>query len=262
MLFFAVSLNAQISVQRLTISLLASYQTNTFATNTSGASPLTNTYSKIKTVLIGTANVIKAIAVDAEGTNWSLWAGAELVREVNLTNGNEGIFLRKGTNNFNVSNYFVGSFSNNFTSGWSNAFPGATNHIYGQTNIAINGVTNNAAPSFELVQGSIRMTGPTNFVTNDVKTDGLYFLSLNTTNIKFNVIGAGDGEVQTVAGHIDGTLFSRPVNSEVIGSAGTYFLNVTTNIFDTGTDTPVYVTGPVRGTVVVGTPNFSPITGP
>ncbi len=258
----AANLSAQISVQRITISLLAEYQANTFATNTSSGAPLTNTYSKIKTILIATGNVVKSIAIDMAGPNWTEWSGAELVREVNLTNGHEGIFLRKGTNNVNLSNYFSGTFSNNFTSGWTNGFPAATNNIYGQTNLTINGMSNNAAPSFELVRGVLRQTGTTNFTTNDVTTAGLYFLSLNTTNIKFSIVGSGDGTVQNVAGSISGTRYERAINSEIFGSVGTFLLNVTSNIFNTGTDSPAYVTGPLRGTIFVGTPNFSTITGP
>ncbi len=93
------------------VRMLADYQTNIFYTNLANpAGPLTNENSRIRTVLIATGNVVKALAVDLEGTNWTTWAGSVLVREVNLTNGNEGIFLRKNGIQTNVSSFFGGSF--------------------------------------------------------------------------------------------------------------------------------------------------------
>lgn len=239
------------SVQRISISLFGEYQTNQFFTN---AMNLTNENAKLHDVLIATGNVIKAIAVDLDGTNWTNWAGASLVREVNLTNGNEGIFLRLGGKQTNVSSFFDGSFSNNFTAGLTNFFPGATNGMSGLTN-NINGSTNNPNPSFQLVQGWLRMTSLTNFTTNFTKTAGLYFISLNTTNVKFNYVAAGGGSVSTVSAP-GGTIKAR-INSEVIAGAGAFFLNGGTNIFDMGAVEASFFTGPMRGTIIVGAPYYA-----
>ena len=54
------------SMQRITFSLVGEYQTNTFYTNTDSP-PLTNEYAFIRPVLVTTANVIKAMAVDLTG---------------------------------------------------------------------------------------------------------------------------------------------------------------------------------------------------
>ena len=281
----ASGLQAQTSIQRLTFSLLAEYQTNTFFTNSANpAGPLTNEESRIRTVLIATGNVVKALAVDLDGSSSTTWNGAELVREVNLTNGTEGIFLRKAGNQTNVSSFFGGSYSNNFTGELTNEFPalntnfaiGFTNTITnvvtngGFTNIFTNVFTNSFPSSFSnnfnletpLVRGSRLMTGPTNTTTNFVRTAGLYFISLNTTNLKFNLVAVGDGAVANVAGRISGTRYELPVNFQHLGTAGSFYLNTTTNIFDTGTGAPVYMTGPIHGSFSTTTPTFSAIAGP
>jgi hypothetical protein len=251
-------LRAQTSFQRITFSLTGEFQTNTFATNADDGSSLTNEHAKMKMIFLGTGNVIKSIAIDLEGTNWSNWSGAILLREVNLTNGNEGIFLRKNSVQTNVSSYFDGTFSNSFTVGVSNAFPALSNNMTGLVSNNINGMTNNANPGFQVVQGNLDMTGPTNFTTNFTKTAGLYFISLNTTNIKFNLLGIATGTITNVQG--EG--FERTNNSLYIGTAGTFYLNADTNIFDSGTNSPYFYTGPMHGTINVGLPYFSPDQGP
>jgi hypothetical protein len=301
----AGGLHAQTSFQRLTFSLIGEYQTNVFYTNSDNP-PLTNEDSLIRTVLVGTGNVIKALAVDLEGTNYSTWTGSELLREVNLTNGNEGIFLRKAGNQTNVSSFFGLSFSNNFTGELTNEFPAlntnlpnvfintitngtnvftdvftssftftntTTNMITSDsftnifTNVFTNSFTNSFSNNFSieslLVHGWRRMSGPTNTTTNFVSTAGLYFISLNTTNLKFNLVGVGDGVATDVAGHINGTLYEGTnIDSEYLGTAGTFYLNVATNIYGAGTNPPVYFAGPMHGTFNVGPPWFSPSQGP
>jgi hypothetical protein len=258
LLLAAGGLHAQTSIQRLTFSLLAEYQTNIFYTNTTESTvPLTNENSYIHHILIATGNVVKALAVDLDGTNWTNWAGSVLVREVNLTNGTEGIFLRKNGLQTNVSSFFGGSFSNNFsnnfTAGLSNAFPGATNFP---------GLTNTFMPQLQLGHGGVRMTGPTNTTTNILTTAGLYFISLNTTNLKFNLVAVGDGAVTNVFGYIDGALYERDINFQYLGAAGSFYLNTTTNVFDAGTNPPVYLTGPLHGNVSTTPPFFAIIPGP
>jgi hypothetical protein len=258
-------LHAQTSIQRIGISLVGEYQTNTFYTNAAYPDgPWTSEFAYIRPVLVTTANVIRAMAVDMLGTNYTIWNGSELVREVNLTNGSEGIFLRKGNNQTNVSSFFGGSYSNNFMAGLSNAFPALTNNISGlSTNVYP--TTNTPIPQTLLYHGWLRRPDPTDTTntTNDfVSTGGLYFISFNTTNIKFNLVAVGDGSVTKVTGHVDGTLYETNIDSEYLGTAGTFYLNTASNIYDTGTNLPTYYTGPMRGTFNTGKPSFSTIPGP
>jgi hypothetical protein len=261
----AGKVHAQTSLQRLTFSLIGEFQTNTFTTNTDNAAePLTNEEARLHAVLITTVNVIKALAVDVEGTNWRKFSGGSLFREINLTNGAEGMLLRQGTNEADVSSYFQGSFSNNFTAGLSNAFPGYTNNISGQTN-DIFGPTNLSLPQIQIYHGSVNMPNATTTNTNYMKVDGLYFISLNTTNLKFNLVGVGEGFATNLTGSIDGVTYGRTnIDSEYIGTAGTFYLNVETNIFDVGgtNPTPLFFTGPMHGSVNVGQPRFDATVTP
>jgi hypothetical protein len=278
-------LHAQTSIQRISFSLLGEYQTNVFNTN-SGASTSENSY--IRNILIGSGNVVKAIAVDLEGTNWRNWAGASLVREVNLTNGNEGIFLRLNGRQTNVSSFFGGSFSNNFTGELTNAFPalnpnppeavvftniitnivtnGPATNLF--TNVITNVFTNALSNAFDnglsngfnldtpLVHGTLHMSDSTD-TTNITTTGGLYFISLNTTNLKFNLMAVGNGSVTKVGGAIEGANYERAIESQVLGTAGAFYLNTTTNIFDAEGDAPVYLTGVLRGNFSTGQPWFN-----
>ena len=259
------SLHAQTVVQRLTFSLLGQYQTNVYFTNLPSAPNLwTSEHSLLRTILITSANVDKALAIDVAGTNFVTWAGGEVVREINLSNGNTGIFLRKDGLQTNVSSFFGGSFSNDFMGGLSNAFPGYTNNISGLTNNLVNS-TNVPIPQTQVFRGYLRTDplGSTNIVTNYIASSGLYFISLNTTNVKFNVVGVGSGTVTNISGDIDGTTYTRSVDSPAIGIAGSYCLNLETNFYDMGTNPPGFVTGPVRGSINFGQPYFSPtIQGP
>jgi hypothetical protein len=297
-------LSAQTSIQKITISLLGDYQRNFYFTNTSNASePLTNYNSRVYEVLVSTPNVIRSIATDLLGTQWAQWSGADMVREVNLTNGNEGIFLRKNGQQVNVSSYFAGSFSNNFTGQLTNAFPGVnssnlttvtfstngvtdfvsyldTNDVTnleasivtnGITNTFTNGVTNIFNNYFDvqtpLVQGVALQTNPSAPPTNYVKsynvyfkTAGVYFIALNTTNVKFNVVGAGEGYITTLAGTLNGIAYQRQVGAEIIGTAGAFYLNATSNVYNLGTNLPAYYAGPTRGTVILQAPYIINVT--
>ena len=140
-----------------------------------------------------------------------------------------------------------------------------TNNISGLTNNFINQATNNGVPQVELEHGWIRLTAPASTTTNFTSTGGLYFISFNTTNLKFNVVGVGDGGASDVGGSIDGASYELTnVHSEYLGAAGAFYLNVETNIFDMTNATPLpqYFTGPMRGTISVNPPTFSKIAGP
>jgi hypothetical protein len=266
-------LDAQTAIQNITLSLIGEYQTNTFVLNGTNAetpeAPWTSEFSQIRPILISTFNVKRALAYDLEGPGSTTWDSAQLVREVNLTNGNEGIFLRVGDNQTNVSRFFGGSFSNNFQAGLTNAFPALTNNISGLTNDVLaytNNSTNISLPQTLIDRGWLyrpNLATTTNATNDYLTTAGIYFISLNTTNTKFNLVAVGDGTLTKVAGSGgSGTRYESVINSEFLGCAGTYYLNIATNIFDTGSVPPVYVTGPMHGTFITGPPYFSPIPGP
>jgi hypothetical protein len=243
---------AQTSLQPLSLSLLAGYQANSYTTNTT--TDTTNETARLPGILIATGNIVRAIAVDLDGPTSTNWNGANLVREVNLTNGNEGIFLRKNGLETNVSSFFGLTFSNNLTAGLLAGFPGLTNFP---------GVSNVSPANFELIHGSVVDFGATNATTNASRTSGLYSLSINTTNLKINLIGVGDGNLVEVSGQISGVPYKGKINTELVGCAGTFYLNLTTNIFDQGTNTlPFFVTGPLHGSLGLGQPRFAAIPGP
>jgi hypothetical protein len=283
----ACAVHAQTALERLSFSLQGQYQTNTFYTN-SDDPPLTNEYSNLHTILIGTGDVVKALAVDLEGTNWSKFSGGNLFYEINLANGQEGMLLRNGTNEADVSSFFGGCYSNNFTALLTNEFPSLntdtnpamvfTNVITnvstngGVTNLFTNVFTNSTAVDFSnnfgvetpLDRGWRRQQSDLSTVnTNFTLTAGLYFFSLNTTNLKFNLLGAGNGVSTNFGGRIDGTPYERTnVGYEYVGTAGAFYLNVKTNLYELGTNPPAFVSGPMHGTVIVHPPGFSSTVTP
>jgi hypothetical protein len=266
----AGGLHAQTSIQYLTFSLIGEFQTNTFTTNTSGGTPVsTNEVLVVHPILFSTANVVKAIAVDLEGTNWDVdgtdstnWDGARLVREVNLTNGAEGIFLRKGTTQINVSRFFGASFTNNFTGYLSNYLGLVTNGFTNSfTNNSTTNFTNCFPPQAAIIGGKVYID-PTGTTTNYNSSAGLYTLSFFTSNVQFNTFGVGSGVIANVRGQIDGNLYERLIYSESIGMAGAFYLNTMSNIFNTGTNLPAYIGGPLHGGITTGAGSFSDISGP
>src|SRR5579862_7810498 len=118
---------AQSVQQILTFSITAEYE---YSTNVLlDADTLTNTYSSHRTLLVGSHNIVKAIAVDLFGTAWTNWAAAYIVRRLNPTNGTEGMFLTVGEFPTNISSFFGTTYLDDFTHDASNAFPGLTNNF-------------------------------------------------------------------------------------------------------------------------------------
>jgi hypothetical protein len=242
----AAHVHAQTTGQTLTFSIICQYVTNVVTTN--AAAGITNDERILATVLVDTANIKRAIGIDLAGTNWvKEWYPASIVREVNLTNGNEGIFYRHGTNQINISERFFGlSFTNEFTYQVPSFF-GATNY---DTTLPVKG-------------GWIYMH-PTNTITNFTQCDGLYFMSFNSSNLQFNLFGDGQGTEAEAGGHVDGKLYELPTVSTEITGAGTFNLNLTTNIYLTPTTngTPAFLSGLAHGTIVISAPYYLAIPGP
>jgi len=112
----------------MTFSIICQYVTNTYITNV--ATGTTNQNQHLLTVIIDSANIVKAISLDMFGTAWTNWIGSALVYEENMTNGNQGIFLRYGGKNTNVSRFFTNSFS---TNGYANMFSHDAAAVFGGT---------------------------------------------------------------------------------------------------------------------------------
>ncbi|HZM02600.1 MAG TPA: hypothetical protein VFC44_06220 [Candidatus Saccharimonadales bacterium] len=254
-LLAAGQVQAQISFQTIGISFLAQYQTNMVHPNADNTA--TNIDAYAPNILITTGNVIKAIAVDLAGEKWTTWAGSHLVREINLATTNEGIFLRKGALQTNVSQYF-GGFSNNFTGSLASHFPIVANFA-NQMNA---GAGANYQPPIEVGRGIIYERPGTNTVDYS-SAFGLHSLAFSTTNLQFNLVGTSSEFYKTVSGRSDGTTYQQRVKWGTITFSGIFSINVTTNIFDSGTNTlPVFLGGPIHGTLALSPAVFSSITPP
>jgi hypothetical protein len=244
----AIDARAQSTRQTIAFSVLAEYETET---NDVPSDPtLTDQYFHL--LLITGANVVKAIAVDQFGKpNWTNWSAATIVRRVNLTTGDERIYLNNGgTNEVDVSSYFSGSYVSNFTSGVSNAFPAATNNFD----------TNNPNPLQPLFSGT---------PTIHRASAGLFFISLTTTNLKMNLVGSSIGGLGTglgvltkFSGNEKGTNYSGEVENEVISVVGSFSWTMNTNLFDISPGTNTFYSGPAHGTVTVREPTYSPLALP
>jgi hypothetical protein len=244
----ATTAHSQSAYQYISFSVLAQYN---LATNDVPSEP-DETVIKRNLVMVTSTNIVKAIAVDAFGvTNWTNWSSARLLRRINLVTGAERIYLNKGaTNEVDVSSYFGATYTSNFTSGVSAAFPAATNNF----------APNNPNPYETLYAG----TNTTYFTAA-----GLFFISLNTTNLKMNLVGAnfsylGNGALSNYSGTLSGTNYSGvAVEGETISVIGSFSWTPRTNIFDVDkATTNTFYSGPARGTVTVGVPAFSKLALP
>jgi hypothetical protein len=251
---------AQISVQRLTFSLVGQYQTNIVVTTAPSSTNWTELHPIIRPILITTENVIKAMAVDISGTNFRDWTGGSLIREVDLGTGEEGIFLRKGPNLTNVSSYFGATYLSNFTAGIANGFPGYTNNISDQPTTNLITGSEGPIPQTTVYRGYLYSNAPDTIETNYLKTTALHYISFNTANVKFNLVAVGQGNATNITGTVGATHYKTAITWENSGCAGTFYLNITTNIYTNGgTNVPArFITGPMQGSFHTQEPAFSP----
>jgi hypothetical protein len=241
-----VNARAQSTYQNIAFSVQGQFET---ATNDVPSEPNT-TFENLHLLLFTSANVVHAIAVDVFGTEqWTNWAAAGLLRRVNLVTGEERIYLsRGGTNVIDVSSFFSGSYVSNFMSGTRTGFPSATNNF----------TADNPDPYQPLFSGT---NG------NYFNSAGLYFISLNTTNLKMNLVGAnfsflGNGILHNFKGVQGGTNYSGEVQNEVISVVGTYSWNRSTNLLNVGSGPTDFYSGPARGNVTVRDPSYSTLALP
>ena len=242
--------SAQVSIQPLGFAFSVYFEHDDVVTNAAGTA--TNISAGFRNVVIDTGNVTRAILYDLLGPDkWTNWEGAELLREVDLATGDEGIFVRVGTVQSNVSYMFTNewgaSYSNCFTAEATNAFPALTNAF------AV------ANPFFH---GSAVYT-PSKTVINEPRSHTYFFASLNTTNLKFNFLATGFQTAQTVAARLGGTNYSRSIECGGGGGLGTIYFNGTANIFAlTNQAPPVYYSGSAQGTISFAPGQFRRFSGP
>jgi hypothetical protein len=254
---------AQTVIQALTFRLIGEYQTNVVGTNV--ANTQTNIHEFTPTILITSANVVRALAVEIGGLEWTNWGSSYLVLERNLATGAEGIYLRTNGVQTNVSQYFGYCFNDNFTANLTNFFPGVNNFTGVTNSITTNDITatysTNYIPPVELDRGWVYQRTDTNTSVLGAHY-GVHFISLNTKNLQFNLVGTSYGLRTNVSGRYDGATYSEPILGETITSSGIFSLNTTTNIQGTGANPPVYLGGPIHGVLTVDQPYFYPIPGP
>ncbi|MGO8700999.1 MAG: hypothetical protein ACLQVY_25185 [Limisphaerales bacterium] len=237
--------SAQSIQQPITFAINAEFEVTT---NYSENDTLTNYYSARRNVYVGTLNIVKAIALDVFGEKWTNWSAATILRRINPTTGEEGIFLRTGNYFTNISRFFGTSFLNDFTSDAANAFPG---------------LTNNFTPSLPVFHGWITNKGGESF-TNTISIGTLRYLSLNTTNLKFNLVGVNfaifsNGRLTNVVGTVDHVQYSNDVDAITVNAVGSLYINMATNIL---VAPPRAYSGIAHGSWSTGTPIFSRFPGP
>jgi hypothetical protein len=235
---------AQTSEQVMTFSIICQYATNNI-TVTNPTTQVVTHYLVEDTVLLNTENLVKAMAIDMLKTNWAQWQGADICYEVNLANGNEGIYLRLGPKQTNVSSFFGNSFTNTFAQNASNVFTGT-----------------NYATSLPLGGDNNEQSGQT--ITSSKFMGNLAYLTFNSSNLAFNIFGYSQGPIVYGSGVLDGQLYERYLHEAQIAGAGTFTLNVSTNVYliPTSNGTPTNFTGIAHGNVFVQTPFFLPFGPP
>jgi hypothetical protein len=269
--------HGQLSRQNLSVSIYEQYATNTFSTNHNTGEVTER--QLINTALISPATIVKDIAVDLFGADYTNWTGASLVRVADFTNGHEGVFLYKASPPayVNVSAAFSMSYISNFTSqaaGNFNPIPNLNGipPLSGDYNELVSApasnwgvLTNFGFSVSNLVQAGdyfVETSQKTNTVivtnVNTLASAGLGYLSLNTTNLQLSLLGSVVTGTTNLIGRI-GAATNRFTNlvqflSFNVG-VGTYRANLGTNLLAPGPDD--FVSGPAHGTFSTGLPAFS-----
>jgi hypothetical protein len=237
---------AQTVGQTMTFSIVCQYVTNLYTTNTTTG--VINQDQHLTTVLVDTPNIVKAILVDlfwtsnstAWHSNYARWESARLVYEENMTNGHQGIYLRVGDRQTNVSSFFTNSFS---TNGCANMFSQDAAKVIGGTiypAITTNGyadvsspVASNLFDETVFPSNSLPLTGGFGYLehagtsNNYTSYDNLAYLTLTTSNTSFTLFGLSQGLLVDAVYAADGGV-GKVDQAEIIG-AGTFSLNLSTN---------------------------------
>ena len=244
----------QTTAETMTFSIICQYVTNTYSTN---YSPLViNKFQHVITVLLDSANLAKAMEVDLFGAKWTNWQGASIVYEQNMITGNQGIYLRWAGKQTNVSSFFTNSFS---TNGFANMFSQDVASAFNGTNYAVSG-TNDLLP---LIGGNVsEELDSTN--SNFNVSDNLAYLTFSSSNTSFTFFGFSQGALLNTVYDKEGDI--AKVNKAMLVGAGTFSLNVTTNIYPylniTNYTIPTNYTGLAHGTVYLSGPYYYDIGPP
>jgi hypothetical protein len=277
----AFSAKGQVSRQILSFSLDAQFSTNKFSTNHATGAVTTNQI--LETAPISTPTVVRDIAVDLYGADYTNWTNATLLRETDA-DGHEGIFLfkPKPLTNVNVSSFFSTSFSNDFTSGVPGNFtpitnfnnvpelsadpnyydfpPGPAANWSNITNFVFNVTTPVQAARLHITKTGVNTFITTNSLISPPASVSLCYVSLNTANLQFSLIASGSATTTNLMGNLPHvpTLFSNQVQYLQLNFAvGTYRANLGTNLLDP--DPADFVSGPAHVNLPFGTspPVFS-----
>jgi hypothetical protein len=171
-----------------------------------------------------------------------------LVREVNLSNGAEGLYIRGNGYQNDVSRYFTNdlgaSYDGDFTGQVTNLFAGITNFFTGLPIHSGFAQTPHGQPS----------------VTNNLRQETIFTVSMDTTNMKFTFLGYGTAVPHPVVGRAKGVLYSKAVDSFYAHGIGTMFHTAGTNVFDQGAVPRGTNFGPIYGVFWSGEPVFAVLT--
>jgi hypothetical protein len=241
----AQRVQGQVSEQLMTFSIVCQYVTNSLTVTNSKTQVVTHNDS-IQTVILNTGNVVKAVVLQKFGTNWMSWAPASILYEINLLTGNEGIYLRHAGIQTNISDLFGNSFTNMFSQNVNSVFIGTN------------------SPTSLPLGGDLNDENPEN-VTNIDRFANLAYLTFSTSNIAFNLFGYSQGNIVHGSGYLDHVLYARYLPVGQVFGAGTFSLNLTTNIYRVTTpdgSPATNYTGVAHGSVYLGTAYFLPIGPP
>jgi hypothetical protein len=234
------------ALQRLHFNFFNDYEVDRLGTNAT----TTNVSSYIRTAQIVDGNVARAVYYELAGELWTNLQGMLITREVNVTNGLEGIYLRGFGKQSNISSYFANDLGDSYT-----------NNFTGQVTNQFAGVTNNFLPGLPIKRGFIATTNGLS-KTNNLRSEKMFFVSFDTGNMKFNFIGYGTAVPHFISGRVTpgGEVYSNIVDSFTAHGVGTMYRTGNSNVFYPGT--PPYVTnlGIIYGTISSDSPTFLALT--
>jgi len=240
----------QTTAETMTFSIICQYVTNTYVTNLSTQTVVKTQH--VVTVLLNSANLVKAMAIDMLGAKWTNWAGASIVYEQNAITGNTGIYIRLLGRQTNVSSFFFNEFS---TNGYEDMFSHDVSSAFVGTNYCVTS-TNSQLP----------LTGNGIFIGGPSVSDNLAYLTFTSTNTSFTLFGFSEGTLLNTVYDREGDI-TKVNRSQIIG-AGTFSLNVTTNYLRVTTNNAapaINYPGLAHGTIYLAAPyhlDFGPPEGP
>lgn len=245
----------------MSFSIICQYVTNTVITN--ATTRAVEQVPHVLTVLLDTATIIKAMVIDIFWTNNSTvfqsnlvkWQPSALVYEENMTTGYQGIFLRRGNEQLNVSPFFTNNFAppTLSTNSYADMFAVDVADVFGGTNYALFS-TNSYVDVY--AQDATNAYAATNFASNSLPLVGTYgydngpvgiaydnltYLKFSSSNTSFTLFGYSEGMLVNAVYDAEGHV-GKVDMAHIIG-AGTFSLNLTTNFLRVTPDFPYIING-------------------